>query len=1017
MGKSTKLSLLLFLLSFTLFGKTIYVNINFSGTGTGAMSSPFKTISEAVSVSSAGDEIKIAAGDYIENLILPGNFGLKLSGGYSPADFSVRNTQTYRTNISGANTSPVISIEYTGGIGDYQYYEINGFRIQGGERGVYAVNQGNGGTAVLLIYDNIISGNGGLQGSNDYGGGVHISGIISKVINNEIKNNSCGKSGGISLQLANPEYSFLLEGNIIEGNTIYSDHGAGAGIQAYKGIVRNNIFENNSILNSWGWGGGLIIDGNRFTGFNDSIYIRLEGNTYSGNIAPSGGSGLFIDEGANVRLLNELIIKNRTTESFRDGAFYIDGPRGTSEARTEFENCTIADNTGADYSYGHAIFIEGESEVTGKNSIFSGNSSADNNNDFYTDEGSSLALSYCVYVSGNQGPGNFNISKSMVAADPGFADPGINDYALKSKSGRYSLLEGTWVTDNEDSPVLNTGNPASVYINEPFPNGNRVNPGHLGNTVYASKVQNISSGEIYQVGPSRTYKSLQEVAGLLNPGDVVQVDGDNTYPGGIEFQRPGTASEKIHIIGIRVNGKRPVIEGGYNSVAFITPWPYTGPEGGHHYIFEGFEITGAEFRGIFHQAKDLTIRDCYVHDCLAHGILGADQGSGSILIEYTEVARCGFETGRHQIYMATDEVNNPGSVFRLQHCYIHSGNGGNNVKTRAERNEIYYNHIEGAFYHELELIGPDSDADGDNPNLKREDSDIVGNVLVKKLTDADNNPDFYVLRIGGDGTGESRGRYRFLNNTVIAGSSAVFRMYDGLESVEMQNNVFFNPSGILTLARTADATWSAGSEKIYGKANWMNSNAEGIPNGVIESIFGPDPGLVSVNLGNYKPASHSALVNTGELPLVSPQGFEFPNPLIKAYKHPPANSVELPGTSEDRKYSDQPDIGAFELISEVSLSRENKIPVGFVLYQNYPNPFNPSTTIEFSLSKDSEVTLRIYNLLGQEITSLINQQMMAGNHKVKFNASTAVGGLATGVYFYKLQAEGLTAVKRFLLVK
>lgn len=180
---------------------------------------------------------------------------------------------------------------------------------------------------------------------------------------------------------------------------------------------------------------------------------------------------------------------------------------------------------------------------------------------------------------------------------------------------------------------------------------------------------------LFQVGPQRTYQTLQEVAVLLNPGDVVEVDGDHTYPGDIVFNRSGSALEKIHIRGIRVNGKRPVISGGGNGVAFTTPWPYTGPEGGHHYVFEGFEVTNAQIRGIFHQAQDLTIRDCLVHDCPAHGILGADQGSGSLLLEYTEVTRCGSGDNRHQIYMATDEVNNPGSIFRMQNCFIHNAGG------------------------------------------------------------------------------------------------------------------------------------------------------------------------------------------------------------------------------------------------------------------------------------------------------------------------------------------------------
>ncbi len=431
--------------------------------------------------------------------------------------------------------------------------------------------------------------------------------------------------------------------------------------------------------------------------------------------------------------------------------------------------------------------------------------------------------------------------------------------------------------------------------------------------------ESLAQGATYQVGPSRTYTTLQAVAGLLNPGDIVAVDGNHTYPGGVVFNRAGTAAAPIHIRGIRVNGQRPVISGGVNAVAFTTPWPYNLPDGGHHYVFEGFEITGATSRGIFHQARDLTVRDCLITHC-RNGILGADQGSGSLLLEYTEIAHCGEGGSAHQVYMATDEVNNPGSVFRMQHCYIHSGNGGNNVKSRAERNEIYYNWIEGAFYHELELIGPDAAADGGNPHLIREDSDVVGNVLIKKLTAAGNNPNFYVIRIGGDGTGETHGRYRFLNNTIIAGSGDVFRMFDALESVEIQNNVLYNPSGVLAFHRTVEADWVTGEAVISGRNNWVQIGTLRIPTQLVGTISGAAPGFVDIEQEDLEPAAGSPLIDAGVLPTVPPAGFEFPNPLPAPLKLPPPGAIEAPGTASDRDLAGAIDIGAFEYLPPATLT-------------------------------------------------------------------------------------------------
>ncbi len=85
----------------------------------------------------------------------------------------------------------------------------------------------------------------------------------------------------------------------------------------------------------------------------------------------------------------------------------------------------------------------------------------------------------------------------------------------------------------------------------------------------------------------------------------------------------------------------------------------------------------------------------------------------------------------------------------------------------------------------------------------------------------------------------------------------------------------------------------------------------------------------------------------------------------------------------------------------------------FDLQQNYPNPFNPTTTIKFSVPKDGMVTLKVYNLLGQEVATLISEEMQAGSYKVNFDASK----LGSGVYFYKLQAGNNNATKKMILLK
>ena len=95
------------------------------------------------------------------------------------------------------------------------------------------------------------------------------------------------------------------------------------------------------------------------------------------------------------------------------------------------------------------------------------------------------------------------------------------------------------------------------------------------------------------------------------------------------------------------------------------------------------------------------------------------------------------------------------------------------------------------------------------------------------------------------------------------------------------------------------------------------------------------------------------------------------------------------------------------------LSETGKIPESVYLAQNYPNPFNPSTTIEFNIPQQSYVTLKVYDLLGREVVSLVNNELQAGSYKTEFNGTN----LSSGIYFYRLKADGFIQTKKFILMK
>lgn len=101
-----------------------------------------------------------------------------------------------------------------------------------------------------------------------------------------------------------------------------------------------------------------------------------------------------------------------------------------------------------------------------------------------------------------------------------------------------------------------------------------------------------------------------------------------------------------------------------------------------------------------------------------------------------------------------------------------------------------------------------------------------------------------------------------------------------------------------------------------------------------------------------------------------------------------------------------------------SLDESNGLPATFGLAQNYPNPFNPTTEISFSLPANQYVELDIFNVLGQKVRSLVNQDMTAGEHTVMWDGRNTGGAtVSSGVYFYRIAAGDFTDTKKMMMLK
>jgi hypothetical protein len=96
-----------------------------------------------------------------------------------------------------------------------------------------------------------------------------------------------------------------------------------------------------------------------------------------------------------------------------------------------------------------------------------------------------------------------------------------------------------------------------------------------------------------------------------------------------------------------------------------------------------------------------------------------------------------------------------------------------------------------------------------------------------------------------------------------------------------------------------------------------------------------------------------------------------------------------------------------------SVAQHDRVPGEFRLEQNYPNPFNPATVISYQLAVNSFVTMRVFDLIGREVATLVNENLAAGNYDITFNAA----GLSSGVYFYRLTADDMVQTRKMILQK
>lgn len=175
--------------------------------------------------------------------------------------------------------------------------------------------------------------------------------------------------------------------------------------------------------------------------------------------------------------------------------------------------------------------------------------------------------------------------------------------------------------------------------------------------------------------------------------------------------------------------------------------------------------------------------------------------------------------------------------------------------------------------------------------------------------------------------------------------------------------------------------------------------------GIYLSNIGMDPLFVDTESENYHLSNSSHCIGSGGNS-IQVSGITYYSP-----------AYDFEGNARPSTTNSQPDMGAFENALSNPVVGLNEIikgtPNGFQLNQNYPNPFNPSTKIEFVIPSSSFVYLRVYDVLGRQVTTLVKERKTPGNYEIEFNATA----LQSGVYFYRIKAGSYMDTKKMVLLK
>jgi len=300
--------------------------------------------------------------------------------------------------------------------------------------------------------------------------------------------------------------------------------------------------------------------------------------------------------------------------------------------------------------------------------------------------------------------------------------------------------------------------------------------------------------------------------------------------------------------------------------------------------------------------------------------------------------------------------------------------------------------------------------DGDNINIK---AGTIGEVAYNVIWGSGGNG----IKINADVTLPRLTNMCVHNNTIVAGGwrrvgeLGYAILVDGSGRAQIYNNIMGDMYQELEITTKADTVRTVHDDNLYfysvdslgGSARYFPD--DGVNRQSAHDIVGIKASALFVSYNPFFSNDWFALDGNNDYHLLSTSmaaghGFTPPGSWTNPYF-----AGNLPGDVNIGALAPSVTSGANKSI--------NPLPSGYTLEQNYPNPFNPSTVISYQLPVNSHVTLRVFNILGQEIATIADGEQSAGLHTVEFDAQD----LASGLYFYRLSTPGRDIVRKMLLMK